>query len=70
MKFIYPQTCERCLKETSCTTMSIFNTQMICDICIEKEKNHPNYKHAKEVEAQQVKHGNYNFPGIGKPKDL
>lgn len=70
VQFIYKQKCERCFKKTNSTTMSIFNTQMVCPNCIKKEEDHPHYEEAKEVELQEVKHGNYNFPGIGLPKDL
>lgn len=56
--------CQRCYKETTGYTMSWLNTQLICDECDEKEKDHPRYKEAREVELQQVKAGNYNFKGI------
>lgn len=50
--------------------MSFFNTEMICLDCNEKEELHPDYWRAKEVESKEVSKGNYNFKGIGKPKDL
>jgi hypothetical protein len=50
--------------------MSRFNTDMICDDCENKEKNHPAYAEAVKAELNAVKSGNYNFPGIGKPRDL
>jgi len=62
--------CHRCRKETRTTTMSMFNEDVLCMDCKEKEKNHPKYKEACAVEAQAVKNGNYNFKGIGKPSDL
>ena len=66
--------CERCYKETTTTTMSKFNTQMVCvsgeDSCIEKERAHPQYKAASDREMEEVRNGNYNFEGVGKPNDL
>lgn len=52
------------------TTMSIFCTDMICLDCKDKEVKHPLYKQAREAEAEAVRRGDYNFPGIGKPSDL
>jgi len=50
--------------------MSIFNVQMICPRCEKREKAHPQYASAKETEMQEVRKGNYNFPGVGLPADL
>ena len=33
-------------------------------------KSHPDYEKARQSETQAVQHGDYNFPGIGKPSDL
>jgi hypothetical protein len=62
--------CERCGKLTIGLIMSIFNTEMICIDCKEKEDVHPDYRRAKNRELEAVKQGNYNFKGIGKPNDL
>ena len=62
--------CNRCGKETAVTTMSRFNTEIICMDCLAKEKKHPKYAEAAGIELAEVKRGNYNFPGIGKPSDL
>ena len=62
--------CERCRLKVESVTMSRFNIQMICPKCETKEKAHPMYKEAKEREFEEVKRGNYNFAGIGKPADL
>lgn len=62
--------CQRCHKETDCTIMSRFNTQEICEECEEREKAHPKYQEAHDAEAEAVRNGNYNFPGIGLPPDL
>lgn len=62
--------CDRCANETLVTTMSIFNTEMICMDCEEKERNHPKYQYAKESELAAIRSGNYNFPGVGLPDDI
>ena len=62
--------CERCGVETTTTICSMFNTQQICMVCKEKERRHPKYPEAREIERQAVLRGDYNFPGIGKPSDL
>lgn len=62
--------CDRCNGETQSRIMSKFNTDMICPTCKQKEREHPQYQHACDVELEQCKQGNYNFEGIGKPQDL
>jgi len=53
--------CNRCRKEAQFLSMSFLNTQMCCDDCLTKERDHPKYKAAKEEEARQVRAGNYNY---------
>jgi len=62
--------CQRCHKPTHVTSMSYFNTQMICTSCDAKERKHPDYEKAKQVELEQCLKGNLNFEGVGLPKDL
>lgn len=62
--------CQRCGGDATCSTMSRFNTQMICETCETKEKKHPSYADAAKAELEQVKQGNYNFKGVGLPRDL
>ena len=50
--------------------MSMFNTDMCCPECIETERKHPKFQEARNVELDHLLKGNYNFPGIGLPKDL
>ncbi len=50
--------------------MSYFNTDFICLDCEEKERTHPAYAEAKRIEEEQVRQGNLNFKGVGKPPDL
>ena len=62
--------CDRCGKEMTASIMSRFNTQQICMPCESKEKEHPEYARAVEVEGRAVENGNLNFQGIGLPADL
>lgn len=62
--------CDRCGMESLITTMSMFNSEMICVDCEKKEKYHPKYQYAKETEQAAIKSGDYNFPGIGLPDDI
>jgi len=57
--------CDRCHKETTSWTMSMFNEQEICMDCKDKERARPDYKQAQEAERAQVQQGNYNYKGIG-----
>jgi hypothetical protein len=57
--------CQRCYKKTNRTTMSMFNEEMICMECKDKEKKRPDYKLAVDTEMAEVKRGNLNFKGIG-----
>ena len=59
--------CDRCGKESNEFTMSWFNTDWLCPECSEKEKKHPRYEEARKAENDAVRHGDYNFPGIGYP---
>ena len=62
--------CERCERQNQVLTGSWFNTQMICPQCQQLETEHPLYEKAKRVENEHCFNGNYNFEGIGLPKDL
>lgn len=68
--YMYKNKCQRCNTETNITTMSIFNIENICMSCKELEKSHPLYSVAKQRELEEVKKGNLNYEGIGKPSDL
>ncbi len=62
--------CQRCHKETIVTSMSVFNTQMICEMCQQKERQHPRFQEARQADQDAISKGDYNFPGIGLPADL
>jgi len=57
--------CQRCHNETYVTTMSYFNTQIICPQCEEDEQASPRYAEAKKAENDAASQRNYNFKGIG-----
>ncbi len=47
--------------------MSRFNTDCLCPECTAEEQRHPDYRKAADAEMEAVKHGDYNFPGVGWP---
>ncbi len=62
--------CQRCFKNTDIHTMSMFDVALICGNCSTAERKHPRFKEASLAELEEVKKGNHNFPGIGRPSDL
>jgi hypothetical protein len=62
--------CVRCEVLTGVTIMSYFNEDIICMECDTKERAHPKFKEAQTEEERHVRAGNYNFKGVGRPKDL
>lgn len=61
--------CGRCGVETNITTGSFFDTTIICMDCRTLEQKHPAYEAAHAAETAAVRHGDYNFPGVGLPSD-
>jgi len=57
--------CDRCRTETNVTTMSMFNTQVICMDCQDAERKRPDFEAARQAETEAVLRGDYNFPGVG-----
>jgi hypothetical protein len=57
--------CKRCGSESRITTMSMFNTDVICTECKENERKHPRYEEACLRDNEEIRKGNYNFEGIG-----
>lgn len=66
---MYP-ICNRCLNKANPSIMSMFNEDILCMKCKDIEIKHPSYKQALEADIAEIKSGNYNFHGIGKPSDL
>lgn len=63
-------TCNRCESIVNGHTMSMFNTETICLRCARIEEQHPKYDDARKADLEEIRKGNYNFEGIGKPDDL
>lgn len=63
-------TCHRCYEPSVAHIMSIFNEDLICPPCSDKESKHPDRKAAADAELAAIQSGDYNFPGVGKPCDL
>lgn len=64
-EFFSKKFCDRCGAELTVRIMSMFNQDVICLECKEKERQHPDYAKARDAENEAVKNGNYNFKGIG-----
>ncbi len=58
--------CDRCGESTthSSTTMSIFNTDVICMSCKDKERKDPEYKAASIAETEAYRNGVKDFQGV------
>lgn len=63
-------TCQRCGEHAATSICSTFTIEQICLACKGREESHPDYERARQAEADAVRGGDYNFPGIGKPADL
>lgn len=63
------QKCERCGNDTSSLKMSFFNEDMCCMDCLSIEQQHPKYEEARKKEIQECLNGNYNYIGVGLPKN-
>jgi hypothetical protein len=70
VRCVMAQICDRCKVSCWTTIMSMFNTETLCNKCLEEEKAHPKYQEARDEEVDALLKGNYNFPGIGLPEDL
>lgn len=57
--------CDRCGNEATVSTMSMFNTQMICMECKTREEQRPDYDDARKADEDAIRSGNYNYKGIG-----
>jgi hypothetical protein len=57
--------CDRCGAELKVRIMSMFNEDVICMECKEKETQREDYAYARDVEMEEVRKGNYNFKGVG-----
>lgn len=58
-------TCHRCHQETNGHIMSMFNEQLICFDCSDKERKRDDFKAARKADEDAIRRGNFNFKGIG-----
>jgi hypothetical protein len=56
--------CQRCGTSSFGSTMSMFNTQLICLACSKEERERPDFEEARRAESEAVARGDMNFPGI------
>lgn len=63
-EFFSKKNCDRCGKELKSRIMSKMNEDVLCEECCNEEKMHSRYKEAVDKEHQEVKNGNYNYPGL------
>ena len=45
--------------------MSMYNEDVICMACKEKERQRPDYREAVEADEAAIRRGDQNFKGIG-----
>lgn len=67
--FFSKTVCDRCGGPLGIRTMSMYNTDIICQDCKAKERARSDYKAAVEAEHNAVASGDYNFAGIGFKED-
>ena len=61
----HPNLCDRCRAALDASIMSKFNTDTLCLPCANDESMAPGYARASAAEAEALRRGNRNFPGIG-----
>lgn len=69
-EYLSQETCSRCGGPLKVRSMSRMNEDVLCLNCMDAEKAHPNYQEAVEAELEQVKAGNYNYPGLFAGRDI
>jgi hypothetical protein len=62
-------TCQRCYEKVSGHIMSMFNMQLICLDCSDKETKRDDFSKAQDADAEAINQGDYNFKGIGLDKE-
>lgn len=63
--FFTKKRCDRCGAELTVRTMSMFNEDVICMVCKEKERQRSDYRKAVEADNAAIRRGDRNFKGIG-----
>ncbi len=68
-RFFEVENCDRCGKPLNgCRIMSMYNQDVLCMDCKDKETQREDYSKAVEADHEQIRRGNYNFEGIGLKK--
>ncbi len=63
-RFLAQERCSRCGGLLTVRSMSRMNEDVLCPDCLDVEQAHPRYQEAVKAELNQVKAGNYNYPGL------
>ena len=64
-RFFQATCCDRCGAPLTVRIMSMFNEDVICMACKEKERQRPDYREAVEADNAAIRRGDRNFKGIG-----
>jgi hypothetical protein len=65
-RFFTVKNCDRCNNSLSRgRIMSMYNEDVLCLDCKEKEMQRKDYEKALQADREQIKAGNYNYKGIG-----
>lgn len=64
-RFFTQKHCDRCGGSLeNGRIMSRLNTDCLCMICSEKEKQDKDYDKAVQAEHEEIREGNYNYKGL------
>lgn len=66
--FFEKKVCDRCGAPLNIRIMSMYNEDVICMKCKEKERKREDYSKAVEADINAIRNGDYNFKGIGYTK--
>ena len=64
-RFFQATRCDRCGAPLTVRTLSMYNEDVICMACKEKEQKRPDYHEAVEADNAAIRRGDRNFKGIG-----
>jgi hypothetical protein len=64
---IWRSTCHRCHVDTAAYAMSWFASDLICSVCEEEERKHPDFNLARNTMRYSFLQGDYDYQGIGWP---
>ena len=64
-RFFQVTRCDRCGAPLTVRILSMFNEDVLCPECKEKERQRLDYREAVEADLDAIRHGNRNFKGIG-----